>query len=134
MRKVILCVVVAIALTVIVSQPARAQEPQLELMRVTCYCPESCPGTVTASGTKPRPNYTCGARKDLIGCIALVYEDDNGQIGKFVGMYMVEDTGNAERIKSGKSIDVYQATLSDAKAYVKEHGDYQWVMFVRGNG
>lgn len=126
--------ILIVAFVTALSVKAKAEEPQLQLMRVTCYCPESCSGKVTASGTTPKANYTCGARKDLIGCVAMVYEDDNGKPGKFVGLYFIEDTGSADRIKSGKSIDIYQESLADAKAFVKAHGDYQWVQIIKGNG
>lgn len=110
---------------------AEELEPEPILMRVTCYCVNS---GVTADGSVPIPNYTCGARRDLIGCVALVYEDDNGQPGEFIGLYEIQDTGSAPRIATGKSIDIYQLTYEDCKAYVKAHGDYQWVYLVKGEG
>jgi len=104
-------------------------EPQL--MRVTCYHYNS---GVTADGSIPKANYTCGAKRDLIGCMALVWENDNGQPGEFIGMYEIEDTGGADRIQTGRSIDIYQESYADCEAFIKAHGDYQFVLYVRGEG
>lgn len=132
MKKRIILALLCVVFVLLLTLNARAEE--LQLMRVTCYCPESCSGTVTASGTKPVPNYSCGARRDMIGCVALVYENNNGIPGDFIGLYEITDTGSAPRIQSGKSIDIYQASLSDAKAFVKAHGDYLFVQIVKGEG
>lgn len=103
-------------------------------MRVTCYCPESCSGKITADGSVPKPNYTCGAKREWIGGVALVYENDDGKPGDFIGMYEIEDTGSAPRIKNGTSIDIYQSSLKDANNFVAEYGDYLWVQIVKGKG
>lgn len=125
----------SITLSLFLMFPSVVRADDMQLMRVTCYCPESCSGNVTASGTKPKANYTCGARRDLIGCVALVYEQNAaGGIGDFVGLYMIEDTGSAPRIEAGNSIDVYQDSIVDARSYVRAHGDYMWVQIVRGEG
>lgn len=104
-------------------------EPQL--MRVTCYHYNS---GVTADGSIPKANYTCGARRDLIGCMALVWENDSGQPGEFIGMYEIEDTGGADRIQTGRSIDIYQESYADCEAFINAHGDYQFVLYVKGEG
>jgi len=134
MRKIVITLFITFVMTLFHIMPVMAEDG-LQLMRVTCYCPESCPGTRTASGTVPIPNYTCGARSDLIGSVAMVYEQNaDGTIGEFVGLYEVQDTGSAKRIQSGKSIDIYQANLTDAKAFVKAHGDYLYVQIIKGKG
>jgi len=131
-RLLALLLFIALAASATLTTEADGAElPQAELMRVTCYY---CNSGVTASGNAPIANYTCGARRDLIGSIALVYEDNNGEPGDFIGLYEIQDTGSADRIQTGKSIDIYQTTYADCKAYVKAHGDYQWVYIVKGNG
>jgi len=132
MRKRIVFAIACVLFVLWMALTARAEE--LTLMRVTCYCPESCSGKVTASGTVPKPNYTCGARRDLIGGVALVYENDNGAPGDFIGLFEIQDTGSAPRIVNGTSIDIYQSSLEDAQAFVKAHGDYLYVQIVKGEG
>ena len=48
----------------------------------TCYCPESCPGTITATDETVREGI-CAANKSHLGECAMVYLTD----GTFLGMY-----------------------------------------------
>lgn len=132
MKRLILTLLISVSLIA----PVNAKElneafKNPQQMRVTCYHGGS---GVTASGTKPVAEYTCGARRDLIGCVALVWADDNGAPGEFVGIFEVQDTGSAQRIKDGYSIDVYQECYSDCEDWIRTYGDYMWVQYVRGHG
>ena len=79
-------------------------------MHFTCYCPESCPGTITASGEPVREGIIA-ASKEHMGQRAEVYLKD----GRLLGLYQCLDTGGNPGIKSGKVIDVWTPHLSKAK-------------------
>lgn len=79
-------------------------------MRFTCYCPESCPGTVTASGEKVREGIIA-ASKDHMGDCAIVYTTD----GAFIGIYECLDTGSHQNIKNGTAIDAWMPNIDRAK-------------------
>ena len=79
-------------------------------MKFSCYCPESCPGTTTASGEKVREGIIA-ASKDHMGDCAMVYLMD----GTFLGYYECLDTGGSRGIKNGYVIDVWTPNLSKAK-------------------
>lgn len=95
-------------------------------MRVTCYLPT---GNHTASGCYPFIG-SCAGRKEDIGKIAVLYNLD----GTYVGMYEIRDCGGSYTLRNGLSIDVYQNTMSDAKAWIKEHGDYMLVSIIEAEG
>lgn len=79
-------------------------------MKFSCYCPESCPGTTTASGEKVREGILA-ASKDHMGDCAMVYLKD----GTFLGYYECLDTGGSKGIKAGYVIDVWAPNLTRAK-------------------
>ena len=83
-------------------------------MHFTCYCPESCPGTITASGEPVREGIIA-ASKEHMGQRAEVYLKD----GRLLGLYQCLDTGGNPGIKSGKVIDVWAPHLSKAKTLMK---------------
>ena len=47
-----------------------------------------------------------------------------------IGIYEVKDTGSAESLKNGTSIDIYFDTLEDCEKFIEEHGDYQYVRII----
>lgn len=101
-------------------------------MRVTCYYVNS---GVTYSGTKPISGYTIGACEDYLGCVAYIYAmNEDGSMGDFIKMGEILDTGSHERIKSGKSLDIYFETEAQCKEWIKKHGDYCWVTIIDGRG
>ena len=53
------------------------------------------------------------AKKEWIGLTAVVYIDDNGSIGDFIGMYEIKDTGQNEKIVSGNCIDIWMSVEKD---------------------
>ena len=83
-------------------------------MKFTCYCPESCKGTITASGEPVREGIIA-ASKEHMGQRAEVYLKD----GRLLGLYECLDTGGNPGIKSGKVIDVWAPHLSKAKTLMK---------------
>ena len=76
-------------------------------MKFTCYCPESCPGRITASGDEVREGIIA-ASADRLGQRAEVYLMD----GTLLGLYQCLDTGGNSGIKNGHVIDVW-APLPD---------------------
>ena len=89
---------------------AELTEDDLQKIKFTCYCPESCPGTVTASGTKVREGIMAASEEHL-GDGAMLYLMD----GTFLGYYECLDTGGSPGIKSGHVIDVWAPDLDKAK-------------------
>lgn len=85
-------------------------QDNLEKVKFTCYCPESCPGTVTASGVKVREGIMASNREHLGDC-AMVYLTD----GTFLGYYESLDVGGTEGIRKGDVIDVWVPSLPKAK-------------------
>lgn len=135
MRKlnIIVCFacIIAIALTV----PCKAETVETKKMRVTCYCPESCPGIgITASGKPVVGNYTIAARRDWIGSVLILYKDDNGKKGDMIGIYECTDTGGHEDLKNGTALDIYQNSLDEAWGFIHKYGTYVWVDRIKGNG
>ena len=84
-------------------------QDNLEKVKFTCYCPESCPGTVTASGVKVREGIMASNREHLGDC-AMVYLTD----GTFLGYYESLDVGGTEGIRKGDVIDVWVPSLPKA--------------------
>lgn len=98
-----------------------------ELMRVTCYVPT---GNKTASGVYPYVG-SCAAKREWIGGAVALYTLD----GEFVTYLSIEDTGGHERIKSGKSIDVFMPDMKSAREWIKKYGDYMMVqVFPKAEG
>lgn len=73
-------------------------------MEATAYCLN---GT-TATQTKTRPGI-CAGKRSWFGKLAVVYADNNGEIGNLIGIYRVEDTGG-ESIRSGRVLDIWMPT------------------------
>ena len=108
-------------------------------VRCTCYIDR---GT-TASGIQTREGIIAG-RKEWIGMMAVLYEvKEDGTLGDFIGYYEFCDTGagidtdgdgNGDTIRTGNSVDVWQPSMTNAKAWIKEHGDYVYMQIVDGKG
>lgn len=95
-------------------------------MRVTCYLPT---GNPTASGIMPFEGM-CAAKRDWIGKVAVLYTEDM----EYVGCFEILDTGGHERIKSGKSIDIFRDDMERANAWIQEYGDYMYVQVISADG
>ena len=108
-------------------------------VRCTCYIDR---GT-TASGRQTREGIIAG-RKEWLGMMAVLYEvKEDGTLGDFIGCYEFCDTGagidtdgdgNGDTIKTGNSVDVWQPSMTNARAWIKEHGDYVYMQIVDGKG
>lgn len=95
-------------------------------MRVTCYLPT---GNPTASGVMPFKG-GCAAKRDWMGCAAVLYTLD----GEYIGVWDINDTGGHDRIKSGKSVDLFMPTMEEAKEWIREYGDYLLVQIIPAEG
>lgn len=99
-------------------------------IRCTCYVG----GTVTATGKTPHFGIVAGPR-DWFGCAVAVYRvNEDGSKGEFIAWFEVDDTGPNELLLSGKAIDLWQPTLEDANAWIKEYGDYVYIQLIRAEG
>jgi hypothetical protein len=117
--EIILIVVVAgLIFTLLFSHKAHAETIEktqtLKKMKFSCYCPESCPGKVTASGEHVREGIIASSQ-DHLGDCALIYLSD----GTFLGFYECLDTGGSRGIKNGYVIDCWTPNLSKAKHLMK---------------
>ena len=108
---------IAILIIVLYMMAARVDGAELQTipedaikMKFTVYCPESCPGTVTASGEEVREGIIA-ASTDRLGQRAEVYLVD----GTLLGLYECLDTGGNPGIQNGHVIDVWAPHLSKAK-------------------
>jgi 3D (Asp-Asp-Asp) domain-containing protein len=84
-------------------------------MQATAYCID---GT-TATGTHTRKGI-CAGKREWFGKTAVVYADNNGDIGNLIGVYRVEDTGGKD-IRSGKVIDIWLPTESECKQFGRQN-------------
>ena len=108
-------------------------------VRCTCYIDRG----ITASGIQTRDGIIAG-RKEWIGMMAVLYEvKEDGTLGGFIGYYEFCDTGagidtdgdgNGDTIKTGNSVDVWQPSMTNARAWIREHGDYVYMQIVDGKG
>lgn len=89
-----------------------------------------CYGEITASGQAVREGIAAG-RKDWIGLTAIVYTDDNGEVGELLGIYEILDTGGDYRIKEGKCIDIYMMDKQDCIEWGRRN---VWIQLVDAKG
>ena len=85
-----------------------------QIMQFTCYCPESCAGTITASGARVREGILASNREHL-GDGAMLYLKD----GTFLGFYECLDTGSGKGLVNGTAVDVWAPNLTKAKELMK---------------
>ena len=116
MRKGLLLTLMS--LLILMSLPVHAKEPELIKIRCTCY---HYTGNPTKSGCMPyegviSSNYYYG--KTLI-----LYDLDKN----YIGVYEVKDSGVAETLKNGTSIDVYRDTLERCYDWIGQYGDYVYI-------
>lgn len=93
-------------------------------MKFTCYCPESCKGTITASGEPVREG-VIAASKEHMGQRAEIYLKD----GRLLGLYQCLDTGGNPGIQNGHVIDVWAPHLSKAKTLMRVTGGECYVVW-----
>lgn len=80
-------------------------------MTAKAYCIDG----ITASGSHTRRGI-CAAKPEWIGLTAMIYKDNNGELGEFLGYYEVKDTGG-RAIRSGKVIDIWLPTEDECKQF-----------------
>lgn len=95
-------------------------------MYITCYCPESCPGTITYTGTHVREGIAA-VTKEHIGWKAIVYTMDGEYLGTFDCL---------DKIGTGKKnvIDIWKPDLESAKQVMKRTGGKVKVTWVLPKG
>lgn len=91
-------------------------------MYLTCYCPESCPGTITYSGVHVREGIAA-VTEEHIGDIAIIFTTD----GEFIGRFECLD-----KIGTGKKtvIDVWKPNLQSAKELMAKTNGKVEVTFI----
>lgn len=87
-------------------------------------------GEVTASGQKVREGI-CAGRKEWLGLTCIVYEDDDGSPGDYIGIYEMLDTGSDRRIREGKCIDIYMPEKETCLEWGRRK---VWVQLVEADG
>lgn len=95
-------------------------------IKFTCYCPESCPGKVTASGEPVREGIIA-ASKEHLGDGAMIYLKD----GTFLGYFECLDTGGSPGIKSGHVIDVWTPHLAKAKTLMRVTQGEVYILWIK---
>lgn len=92
-------------------------------MHLTCYCPESCPGTTTYTGAHVREGIAA-VSTEHIGDGALIWTVD----GEYLGYWECLD-----KIGTGKRtvIDVWEPDLDTAKAMMEKTGGRVMVSWIR---
>ena len=101
--EIIIIVMVMAAIAAFCAQVTHAEERY----HLTCYCPESCPGTITYTGTTVREG-VAAVHQDHIGDVAVVYTTS----GNYIGRFICED-----KLGTGKRgvIDIWKPDLGAAK-------------------
>jgi len=112
--ELLVIIVMVIFITFLLSGRVWAADQEGQEMYLTCYCPESCPGTVTATGARVREGIIASSREHL-GDGAMIYLTD----GSFLGFYECLDTGGTDGIKAGRVIDMYMDSLDRAKEIMR---------------
>jgi len=91
-----------------IEKPEReTQEHTYHSMIATAYCLTGS----TAMGTTPRLG-VAASKPSWFGKTVKVYTNSNGQPGKLIGTYTIEDTGG-EPIRTGSVIDIWLPTESE---------------------
>lgn len=101
--EIIIIVLIMAAITAFCAQVTHAEERY----HLTCYCPESCPGTITYTGTTVREG-VAAVHPDHIGDVAVVYTTS----GNYIGRFICED-----KLGTGRRgvIDIWKPDLASAK-------------------
>ena len=130
-----------IPLFLLLSMPVRAEEiTEPQLIRCTCYTASE--GAITADGSKPIEGFIAGKR-EWLGYLCIMYENDNGKVGDLIGYFDFRDTGagidtdgdgKGDTIKNGKSVDVYRDSLEGCYEWVRQYGDYVFVKIIKAEG
>lgn len=123
-------IVITVLMCLLIVQNVQAEE--LQKMKLTCYCPESCPGEITASGARVREGIVASNREHLGDC-AMIYLED----GTFLGYYECLDTGKGKIQPNGKGaiemgyvLDMWRPDLDSCTEMMKLTGGNILVKFI----
>ena len=142
---IIITVAAGVLLQPINTKAAAGEITEPTRIEMTCYY--NYTGNVARNGQYPRTG-TCAYKKQYIGdYLVLVYEDTGDGPGELIGYYEVYDTGYGRPTKQlkedgtpygtlelGLSIDIFQNTLADCKAFIKAHGDHCYIQVIHAEG
>lgn len=98
-----------------------------QLIRCTCYTADE--DAITASGQTVREGIVAFKPEYVGKYTCIIYENDNGEVGKIIDVFEVQDTGG-ELIKSGERIDVYRDSLEGCYDWISEYGDYVFIQII----
>lgn len=135
MKKLIITLITCISLFFALSLKIKAESYNLKFIRCTCYITKG----ITASGEYTRSGIIAGRKEDLGKKAALYQMDKDGTVGELIGYYDFLDTGagmdtdgdgKGDSIKKGLSVDVWQPSMKDAKAWIKRYGDYVYMEII----
>lgn len=138
--KQLLIILLLIVLTTIL-WVVTADAEELKKVNMTCY---THTGNCTASGVMPYVG-GCAFQSKYIGCKVVVYENNNGAPGNVIGIFDINDTGYGAPTKNinektgkpygtiqmGWSIDIFQDSLEDCRAFIKAHGDKCYIRIIK---
>lgn len=86
-------------------------EPVYHSMIATAYCLTG----LTATETQARPGIAA-SKREWFGKTAKVYKNQDGNVGEFIGEYVIEDTGG-KAIRNGSVIDIWLPTEAECKQF-----------------
>ena len=89
-------------------QTKGTEETEWMRMESTAYCA----GTIRCDGGPARVGVCAGATR-YYGMTAIMYEDDGGKPGEYLGTFEILDTGGDYRIKNGTCLDVFLPSERD---------------------
>lgn len=107
-------IVIVLLCFCIVAKGRGKDEIQFHAMTAKAYCIDG----ITATGSHTRKGIAA-AKPEWIGLTAVVYENNNGQTGDFLGYYEIKDTGG-QSIRAGKTIDIWLPTETECKQFGKK--------------
>jgi len=93
---------------------ANPQDDGFIPMEATAYCS----GTTCSTGVSVRVGIVA-SKPEWYGKVAMIYRNNNGELGEFIGYYEVLDTGS-ERIKNGEVIDIYNPSEPWCKQFGRQ--------------
>lgn len=99
-------------------------EPQE--VRLSCYLPT---GNRTYDGTVPYEGILA-CNKEHIGMTAMLFDHDM----RFIGFYECRDIGGNSMLKSGTAVDVFRNNMDRAKEFIRENGDWGYVVWLEADG
>lgn len=99
-------------------------EPQE--VRISCYLPTGSP---TYSGQMPYVG-GCACNKEHLGQTAILLDSEY----RFICYLECNDIGGNSLLKQGKAVDIYQETMADAQAFIRENGDHGYVIWLEADG